>query len=149
MKIIQPRTQIHIVEYRKVFKVVGLPGSSFAFECAQNGVVDTQKLGECAQDSFRQCLQGEIRLTSGKFPVQAMPDVEDGSRFYWEPAIGLCDRCGEEVHLDRFTNTCECGADYNMSGQLLADRSQWGEETGESLSDILSIDNYDPEDLLG
>ena len=147
MKIIQHRTQIHIVEYRKVFKVVGLPGSSFAFECDKDGVVDVQKLGECAQDSYQQCLKGEIRLANGKYPVHLLPQVEDDSRIYWEAAIGQCE-CGEEVHLEGFTNTCECGRDYNMSGQLLADRSQWGAETNESLSDILSIDNYDPEDLL-
>jgi len=32
--------------------------------------------------------------------------------------VGLCD-CGEEVELLGFTNTCECGRDYNMEGQLL------------------------------
>jgi len=53
--------------------------------------------------------------------------------------VGKCD-CGREVLLYGFTNTCDCGRDYNMSGQLLAPRSQWGEETGESVSDILSID---------
>lgn len=149
MKIIQSRTQINIVEYRKVFKVVGLSGSSFAFKCNEDGIVDTSQLGECAQDSYRQCLSGEIRLAAGKYPVQPVPDVEDDSRHYWEPAIGLCDRCGEEVHLDGFTNTCECGADYNMSGSLLSSRENWGEETFETAADILSIDNYDPEDLLG
>jgi len=55
-----------------------------------------------------------------------------------EPAIGRCS-CGKEVELAGFTNTCDCGADYNSSGQLLAPREQWGEETGESLSDILMI----------
>lgn len=44
--------------------------------------------------------------------------------------------CGEEVLCSRNTNTCECGRDYNMSGQQLADRSQWGEETGESPVDV-------------
>jgi len=39
--------------------------------------------------------------------------------------------CGEEVCCTRFTNTCECGRDYNFAGDLLADRSQWGCETGE------------------
>jgi len=48
--------------------------------------------------------------------------------------------CGEEVLLMGFTNTCDCGRDYNMSGQLLASREQWGEETGESISDILGVD---------
>ncbi len=47
--------------------------------------------------------------------------------------------CGSEVVCEGFTNTCFCGADYNFAGQLLAPRSQWGEETGESLSDILNI----------
>lgn len=57
--------------------------------------------------------------------------------------------CGEKVYCHRFTNTCSrCGKDYNWSGQLLADRSQWGEETGESVDDILSIDCSDPEELL-
>lgn len=47
--------------------------------------------------------------------------------------------CGREVLCEGFTNTCECGADYNSAGQLLASRSQWGEETGENLADILNI----------
>lgn len=53
-----------------------------------------------------------------------------------------CD-CGETLVCYGFTNTCSCGRDYNMSGQLLADRSQWGEETGESVSDILMADTND------
>lgn len=44
--------------------------------------------------------------------------------------------CGEEVLCMYNTNTCDCGCEYNMSGQLLADRSQWGEETGESPVDV-------------
>ena len=53
---------------------------------------------------------------------------------------GLCEVCGTEVELGHFTCTCEkCGADYNWGGQRLANREQWGEETGESLSNILRI----------
>lgn len=49
--------------------------------------------------------------------------------------------CGSSVACNGFTNTCSgCGADYNMSGQLLASRSQWGEETGESADDILNAE---------
>lgn len=55
--------------------------------------------------------------------------------YYWQCAQRQCD-CGEVVHLERFTNTCQgCGADYNMSGQILAPREQWGEETGEHWSE--------------
>jgi len=50
-----------------------------------------------------------------------------------------CD-CGEEVWCESFTNTCECGADFNASGSKLADRSVWGEETGECASDVLVSD---------
>ena len=51
-----------------------------------------------------------------------------------------CVVCGREVWLGHFTNTCECGADYNMSGDKLVPRSLWGEETGETASDILLAD---------
>ena len=44
--------------------------------------------------------------------------------------VVICD-CGEDVECHDFTNTCQCGADFNMSGHRLAPRSQWGEETGE------------------
>ena len=40
--------------------------------------------------------------------------------------------CGDWFGCDSFTNTCDvCGADYDMNGNRLAPRSQWGEETGE------------------
>ena len=44
--------------------------------------------------------------------------------------------CGEDLILFNNTNTCPiCGADYNMSGDRLAPREQWGEETGEYWQD--------------
>jgi len=53
-----------------------------------------------------------------------------------DPVVVKC--CGHEIRCVAFTNTCSvCGADYNMSGQRLAPRSQWGEETGETAEEIL------------
>lgn len=46
-------------------------------------------------------------------------------------------RCGRELVCVDFTNTCDCGRDYNWAGQELAPRSQWGEETGETADEIL------------
>ena len=44
--------------------------------------------------------------------------------------------CGEDIICRDFTQTCRiCEADYNMSGQKLAPRDQWGEETGEHWSE--------------
>lgn len=41
-------------------------------------------------------------------------------------------RCGANLTLwSAWANTCRCGLEYNGCGQLLAPRSQWGEETGE------------------
>lgn len=48
-----------------------------------------------------------------------------------------CD-CGREVECSGFTSTCDCGLDYNGSGQQLAPREQWGEETGEHWTDIIN-----------
>jgi hypothetical protein len=56
--------------------------------------------------------------------------------------------CGRWVLCAGSTNTCECGADYNMGGQRLASRAQWGEETGESVSQILDVDRTEPGQLL-
>jgi hypothetical protein len=63
--------------------------------------------------------------------------LEDGS---WSRSNTIIECCGEELECGGFTNTCPiCNADYNWSGARLAPREQWGEETGESLEDILSI----------
>ncbi len=46
--------------------------------------------------------------------------------------------CGEDIVCRDFTQTCPtCKADYNFSGQKLAPREQWGEETGEHWADCI------------
>lgn len=57
-------------------------------------------------------------------------DPETGKVWRWIK----CD-CGSTVSAMNFTNTCDCGIDYNGSGQRLAPRGQWGEETGEHWSE--------------
>lgn len=44
-----------------------------------------------------------------------------------------CRNCQHEVELtNAWANACpNCHVEYNGSGQMLAPRSQWGEETGE------------------
>lgn len=58
------------------------------------------------------------------------------------PAVIKCD-CGNKLEVWRSRDVlCDhCHREYNCFGQLLAPRSQWGEETGESLSDILNGGN--------
>lgn len=49
-----------------------------------------------------------------------------------EPTICRC-ICGKEFEIyDPFATPCPvCNREYNGCGQMLAPRSQWGEETGE------------------
>lgn len=79
------------------------------------------------------CFQCDWR---GDFTSDGCPNCHEAKVFL----VIKCG-CGEEVVCDGFTNICSCGADYNWSGQRLASRSQWGEETGESVADIIAVDS--------
>lgn len=54
------------------------------------------------------------------------------------PLTMRCD-CGKTLHFESRPGAdidCgRCGLEYNSSGQLLAPREQWGEETGETAAD--------------
>lgn len=160
MDLIRHRSVTYVKEYRLNFHIDGTKGSGFCFDCDEHGVVDVSKLNPCAQRSYRTCIEGKtMRLED----VHYYPSVDaDGYTQYnpilctgrwverkiWPgellsfdrkvvvPGAVKC-RCSREVELHDFTNTCECGADYNMSGQLLAPREQWGEECNETADDIL------------
>ena len=69
-------------------------------------------------------------LESGVYQMREI----DYDYTYRVPAEIKC--CGEWLSLGNFTNTCQhCEADYNGSGQRLASRQFWGEETGEHWSE--------------
>ena len=91
-------------------------------------------------------LRRECR-TCGK-PFKALPEYP-----WWEPTcecggpekswpryyLVIRCACKRELELmDGWLNECLCGRDYNGSAQLLAPREQWGEETGETLADIMN-----------
>lgn len=100
------------------------------FECTETGEILPLK-HDAAKANLVKALTGIDGLVS--------MGIQKYSHSWNSHAIGECSYCQKHVVLDGFTNTCNCGADYNMSGQLLADRSQWGEDTGETASDILRI----------
>jgi hypothetical protein len=135
MKIIKHRERHEVVEYFRAFDERGNPGSGLIFPSDSNGVVNIALLPEPARANYEMAINnpgGYIDL-----------GVRDYRHSYADPAIGQCD-CGSYVELHGFTNTClECGAEYNMSGQTLAPRRFWGEETGECEADILMGGDYD------
>lgn len=118
MKIVQEREFRVIVNHDLVF-------DGYAFPCDENGNVDESTLEPAGLENYKACI------------AKGNGYVESYENSYTIPAIGECS-CGNEVILDSFTNTCDkCGADYNSSGQRLADRSQWGYETGEHWTDCI------------
>jgi hypothetical protein len=140
MKIIKQRELIECTTYSRSFDYEDMPGAGFGFDCDEHGNVDVDKLNPCARKNYNACLSGSINVVD--------LGVRKFEHRYWGPAIGEC-VCGTHVELHGFTNTCDrCNRDYNSSGQLLAPRSQWGEETGESVSDILAIDSISTDQLF-
>ena len=117
----------HIEEYRLVFDTDPARGTGYSFPCDKNGNLLLGELSKTALENLAICRRSDTT-----------PHVVNYSRNYRHPAVIACDECGCSVYLDGFTNTCgNCEADYNMSGQRLAPRNQWGEETGETAVDIL------------
>lgn len=71
--------------------------------------------------------------------VRREPEIERGEP---DPETGRSTltmhcKCGNSFELwNSWANECDvCGREYNGSGQMLAPRSQWGEETGEGWTD--------------
>jgi hypothetical protein len=130
MKIISQRKNGVSVSYARVFQYVNCPGAGASFPCTKDGKIST--LMPAGVANLQNCLKGGD-------PTNPIIDlgIQEESRRYTVAAVGECDVCEKHVELEGFTNTCSCGADYNSFGQRLADRSQWGEETGETADDIL------------
>lgn len=81
------------------------------------------------------------------FPAEPAPELravveDDVAPPTNVPRVRICS-CGTTVHLTRvWANTCpKCSREYNGSGQMLARREHWGEETGEDGS----LDLFDPD----
>lgn len=131
MTTIRRAERVEVVTYSRSFALRDRPGAGFGFPCDEAGTVDIAALPDEARLSYAMCLTCPTDI------------VDEGVRRYVNrytlPAVLRCG-CGREVTLDAFTSECPCGRDYNMSGQLLAPREQWGEDTGESLGDMLRGD---------
>ena len=126
MKVIRP-VAVKTIEYFHIFQRAD--GSGYSFPVTEDGVFEAKC--DAAEKNYQ-------LATSSLVPGLRDLGIEEREYFSTPSKYGICS-CGQEVMLTGFTNTCNCGLDYNSSGELLAPRSQWGEETGESLSDILGI----------
>ena len=129
MKIIRKRQSGVAESFSLFYEYVDERNAGCAFDCDERGHVNVDELHPAAWANMWQASWS---------PAYRAPRVQRFATRWYEPAIGQCG-CGREVALRGFTNTCQCGADYNQSGQRLAAREGWGEETGETAADILSV----------
>jgi hypothetical protein len=122
---IEPERLITVRQYSHEFRYLDEPGAGYGLPAYEDGTPLNKERFE------------EVR----QMPGLKYLGLQSHTHHWNEPASIRC-RCGNEVWLTMImTNTCDrCHRDYNISGQLLADRSQWGEETGETASDILMSD---------
>lgn len=128
IQIITPRQIVETKYPTHSFKWTDDRNSGFSFDVEADGRVKAD-MDDAAAINYYKCLTRQIAVVDEGFEIHV--------NTYNQPAIGRC-HCGEEVSLGRFTNTCGCGRDYNSAGQLLAAREDWGEETGETASDVLN-----------
>ncbi len=135
----QPRQAVEETHYELVFRLCDGRGSAFAFACDEHGNIFKGELPQIAPHNLELCLRGEIdgyTVRRGVLRYYTQNVVKDAS--------GTC-ACGKHVVLnDAWANACSgCGREYNAFGQLLAHRSRWGEESGESVAEMQL--GYDPE----
>lgn len=120
MEIISKRRAVKVENWARDFTWNTESGAGFSFPCDRQGNLLMDKIPSTGRGNLQGCLSGEYDVTP--------QSVKDYSHTYYEPACGKCD-CGRIVELfDPMTNTCDCGLEYNCVGQLLAPRSQWGDE---------------------
>lgn len=144
MQIVTKSYVEEIVEYWHEFDYESQPGCGFCFAVNEAGTpIDWITKGPLANVNpygYRNYLACQTGTVGGKKVIDR--GINKHHRTYRHPAEGKCD-CGHVLALEAFTNTCErCGRDYNFAGQRLAPRSQWGYDTNESESDILSIGHH-------
>lgn len=133
MKIISHRELIESTSYCIEFRVCG-DSSSFRYSFPCDALENIAPLKPAGQENYDRCVKGFDERT-GETLVR-IAGIDERKHSYWRAAVGKC-VCGQNVHLEAFTNTCDCGRDYNSSGQELAVREQWGEETGEHWTECI------------
>lgn len=139
LKLISERRIERWVEYSLCFDTGKERHCGFSFPCNEQGGVDEISLSPEGLKNYYDLLSGKTAYTR-----KYVEEVKCCNKI---PAVMLC-HCGR--HLDMVPDgagavDCECGRIFNLFGQELSPREEWGEETGESLADIYS--DRDPEEV--
>ena len=141
LQITLKRRHVVVLEHRLCWDSLQTPGAAYAFRCDAQGHITMSELSDTAKANLDHL---QLDGMGGRY---VGPHIDTYRHSYWTAAEGIC-KCGFRVILPSGGDTdCGCcGRIYSCTGQELAPRSQWGEETGETLADIYS--SYDPEEVL-
>ena len=125
MKILKPFKQGVSISYSLDYRYKNDINSGFSFPCDADGNVS--KMHDNAKSNYEACKIGVVRGELVQFQ-----GIREHHHSYAIPAVGKC-TCGRHVTLSHSDNECDhCGRIYSITGQELAPRHLWGEETGES-----------------
>lgn len=130
-RVIQHARTEKVVTYRHEFRWADDPHAGFSFPCQPDGTILNRNEAALANHAF--CLAN----AGGRVIDHGIVREEGELR---HPAVIRCD-CGR--HLDAvggWQGTVECDRCerlYNTAGQKLNPPHLWGEETGETLSDLI------------
>lgn len=116
-----------IVTHHHSFTWDGSNGGGYWFDCDSNGRLLNDEDGK-RQENF------DILMVTKGLTYDGQVTM---SRTVFNRGSIKC-FCNTQVDLyDAMTNGCgKCGRDYDGNGNVLAHRSQWGMETGESINEV-------------
>lgn len=133
MKLIKQREYFFNIVYKKVYGDKNKEQMYFAFECDENGNILKENLHEDAIKNLINIEQGNKYVNGIK--MEYLRDEKYEVEGYSNP-IGICDVCEAKIELsDVMTNSCDCGAEYNRSGDRLEDRRLWDGTDGSTSPD--------------
>jgi hypothetical protein len=125
-RILREKQRVTVTHHQIWFPVYS-PGHGYGFDCTHDYVVDLESLNAAARENYEMCMSKYSDIMQKK----------SWDTLEWESGEMLCD-CGQKLKMYRPGADIDCDRchrSYNSFGQLLAPRSQWGEETGETAFD--------------
>lgn len=109
-KIIQESEIIKGTEYFHNFDYHGQINCGFSFPCDKDGNILADNMATVGIDNYNKCINGTFDMVDR--------GVQSNAYVYREPAVAECEVCESDVALvDAMSNYCDCGAEYNLSGQ--------------------------------
>ena len=100
------------------------PSSGFTFGATDSGKPDFSHMTDGAEDNYQRCIEHPEEFDG--------PHIVNHSYSYYEPAVGICDKCGAEVEMNNdyqgAVQCPKCGQWYNLFGQQLKSPNKWDKD---------------------